>query len=113
MLQIAVATGCNKKTVAFALYQEKIRVVEDEEEPLRCWEKWKMTVEVTEGKKMKKINWSWQREGSGCLEQCIAVRGIKKYVKSLRDVKMKVTKEIEERYLERPGGLNSKWESEF
>lgn len=33
VLQIAIATGCNKTTVAFSLYQEKIRMVEDEKEP--------------------------------------------------------------------------------
>lgn len=34
VLQIVIATGCNKeKTVAFSLYQEKIKMVEDEQEP--------------------------------------------------------------------------------
>lgn len=30
VLQIAIATGCNKKTVAFFLHQEKIGMFEDE-----------------------------------------------------------------------------------
>lgn len=34
VLQIVIATGCKKeKMVAFSLYQEKIKMVEDEQEP--------------------------------------------------------------------------------
>lgn len=34
VLQIAIATGCNKeKPVALSLYQERVRMVEDENEP--------------------------------------------------------------------------------
>lgn len=48
---LQIATGWNKTTVAFSLYQEKIRMVEDEKEP-RDVEKSNRRVEVTkeEGK---------------------------------------------------------------
>jgi len=53
-------------------------MVEDEKEPRDVEKSNRREWKLLKGReKLKKINGSSQRGGSGCLEQCIAVGGIK------------------------------------
>lgn len=80
VLQIAIATGCNKeKPVALCLYEEVVRMVENEKEP-RDVEKSnrRKGKGLKRREKQKKINRSSQWGGRGCLAKHIAVGGIQK-----------------------------------